>query len=240
MVYTAFAPYRPPLNDIRVRRALAHALDRGRILEALSGPGLDPGRGGVIPAGMPGHSPEIGLRHDIELARRYLAEAGYPSGNGFPALTLFVPDSPVVNAEVLQQWRDALGIEITFQVRSPGESWRSAPEVHGIGGGWVADYPDPDSFLRQSYIYSGLRQWGWQDAYYDDLLERAAHTPDRTQRLEMYRQADRLLVAEEVLVVPFWYGGARESANLVKPWVRNIRPNALGYVQFKDVTIEKK
>jgi oligopeptide transport system substrate-binding protein len=108
-----------------------------------------------------------------------------------------------------------------------------------VVGGWVADYPDPDSFLRQSYIYLYLRHWGWKNKQYDDLVEKAAHTPDRGKRLAMYRHADRILVAEEVLVIPSWYGDAGEFLDLVKPWVRNIHRNALGYIQFKNVMIEK-
>jgi len=237
--YVVFDPSQPPLDDFRVRQALAHALDRGRILEAVGGPGLDPASGGVIPAGMPGHSPEIGLRHDVELARRYLAEAGYPCGKGFPALTLFVPDAPIMNAEIARQWREALGVETTYYIRTLEGDLSKPPDAHGSVGGWLADYPDPDSFLRQSHIYLNLRHWGWKNKHYDDLIEEAAHTPDRAQRLAMYRKADRILVAEEVLVIPFWYGDAGGSPDLVKPWVRNFRRNALGYIQFKDVTTEK-
>lgn len=54
--------------------------------------------------------------------------------------------------------------------------------------------------------------------------------------MALYRQADRRLVAQQVLVVPLQYQGA---ANLVRPWVHGARPNATGHVSLKDAWVEK-
>jgi ABC-type oligopeptide transport system substrate-binding subunit len=71
----------------------------------------------------------------------------------------------------------------------------------------------------------------------EQLLEEAAHTTDRARRLAMYREADRILVNEEVVVCPLAYamGGRVE---LAKPWVKGLRGNALGNYSLKDIVIE--
>ena len=93
--------------------------------------------------------------------------------------------------------------------------------------GWQADYPDPDNFLRKSDAIAQLKRLGWHDPAYDRLVEEASRTPDRAKRLAMYRQADRLLVAEQALVLPIFYSLERY---LIKPWVKNYRENLLGII----------
>ena len=142
-------------------------------------------------------------------------------------------------AEMKLQWGEALGIETTFQKTSISVDPSQVPEIQAICMGWSADYPDPDNFLRQSSIYYNLSNWGWKDARYEEFIETAARTSDRARRLELYRQADRLLVGQEALIIPFGYGNVRGSMDLVKPWVKNIHRNALGDVRFKNIIIEK-
>jgi ABC-type oligopeptide transport system substrate-binding subunit len=234
--YVALNLGRPPLDDIRARKALGHAIDRRLLLEEAFGRKTPQVRGGVIPPGMAAHSPELGLKHDIELARQYLSEAGYPAGRNFPALKYFAPDNPVTD-ELFRQWAEALGIEIEILVRSSFEDSYIESEIHGLGGAWVADYPDPDSLLSP-LILSNLHQWGWHNARFDDLVDRATCTPNRTQRLEMYREADRILVAEDVVILPLLYGGTGEFPDLIKPWLKKLRSNALGYVRWNDIIID--
>ena len=81
-------PFRPPFDDARVRRALAHALDRASLESSVARPAT----GGFLPPAMPGHSHDAGLRHDPGLARSLLAEAGYPEGRGLPAARLIQAD----------------------------------------------------------------------------------------------------------------------------------------------------
>jgi hypothetical protein len=77
----------PPFDDWRVRRALALAMDRETLADVILRGYAFPATGGLVPPGMPGHSPEIGLPYDLQAARSLLAEAGYPDGRGFPSIT---------------------------------------------------------------------------------------------------------------------------------------------------------
>jgi len=240
--FLVLLPTRSPLTDRRVRLALEHALNREMLLEVVRGPGSRPVDGGVIPVGMAGHSAELRIRHDPGLARRLLTEAGYSGGTGFPHLTLGHPASHAVTKaaeEIARQWRETLRIEMSLRPLPPV---RGRPEdVAGIQvaiDAWAVDYPDPDSMLRQSNLYDSLRWAGWQNARYEELVDGAARTPDRARRMSMYRQADRLLVAEEVLIVPLEYGG-RNVAALIRPWVKDLKCNALGYFRSKEIFFDQ-
>ncbi|MGA2489242.1 MAG: ABC transporter substrate-binding protein, partial [Anaerolineales bacterium] len=235
--FLVFPPTMPPFNDLRVRKAFACSVNRQKFFDLF---GLPMVRGGLVPPGMPGYSPDIGLPYDVDLARSLMAEAGYPGGKGFPAVKGLAPRIVISRlAELKYQWGDALGVEISFEQVEPGEltDWKQEHSKNTLVlNGWQADYPDPDNFLRQSDALSQLHRLGWQDAAYDRLVEQAGRTPDRAKRMTMYRQADRLLVSEQVLVLPLFYNWESE---LVKPWVKKERLNLLGYVQFHKIIIDE-
>ncbi len=86
----------PPLDNLLVRRALVHATDRVGLVNLLSHGYPMPVRGGFLPPGVQGYSPDIGLAYDPDLARRLLAQAGYPGGQGFPELTLYTLESKML------------------------------------------------------------------------------------------------------------------------------------------------
>jgi len=79
------------------------------------------------------------------------------------------------------------------------------------------DYPDPDGMLRVLFhSREGLNLIRWSNAEFDMLTEQAARIADRKQRIELYRQADRILVADATAIMPLSYAQGRQ---LVKPYV---------------------
>ena len=98
--------------------------------------------------------------------------------------------------------------------------------------GWTADYPDPDDFLR---VCDARHYAGWQNATYEELVEAARRVTDQTKRMQLYSQADRILV-EQAAIIPVGYG---RWHFLVKPWVRKY-PTTPGSkcVSLKNVIIE--
>ncbi len=233
--FIVFSPNAEPFNDLRIRKAFGFSLDRKRLYDKFSMPIC---RGGLVPPGMPGHSPDMALPYDVPLARKLMAEAGYPQGRGFPAVKAFGPAGGIDRfADFVQQWKEALGVEIEFEDTRPGDltGWEKGDAAHiMIGNGWQADYPDPDNFLRQSDAITQLKRMGWQDAAFDRLVEEASRTSDRAKRMAMYRQADRQLVAEQALVLPISYGLEK---NLFRPWVTNYQENLLGLINFHKLII---
>ena len=235
-------PDQPPLDDVRVRRALIHAIDRQQLMQAY-GSHLPLMSGGIVPPGMAGHSPELGLEFNLEQARQLLAEAGYPNGKKLPVLKyLYHKDEPVrlrISEELRRQWFDHLGIQFELVPMSMNVAYGKVQGFHIQFMGWSADYPDPDNFLRQSSFY--LNPWarGRRHSQLEQLLVEAARTTDRTRRLAMYREADRILVNEEVVAIPITYGAGRGYyGDLLKPWVKGMKHNALGSFSLKDIVIE--
>lgn len=150
VTYLGFDVTRPPFDDLRVRRAFALATDRDALAN-LALHGFDfPATGGLIPPGMPGHVPEIALPYDPEQARRLLAEAGYPGGRAFPVIEALVTGASSEIEFLRVQWRQVLGVDVAWKKyghpSAPDNHSTVTPQLFRFG--WMADYPDPDSFLR--------------------------------------------------------------------------------------------
>jgi ABC-type oligopeptide transport system substrate-binding subunit len=226
----------PPFDDPRVRRAFTLATDRETLAHVILKGYVFPATGGLVPPGMPGHSPTMGLPYNPEAARQLLAEAGYPSGKGFPMVESVAPDWYLAGPalEYLQaHWLENLGIEIGWRTmewdRFVNRRWRRAPQMWFLR--WQADYPDPDSFLRAS-IWRVLSLW--EDEAYDQLVKGAQGLTDQEERMKMYQQADGILVEKAPLLL-LYYG---RFHLLVKPWVRKCPVSPVKLWFWKDVIIE--
>jgi ABC-type transport system substrate-binding protein len=218
-----------------VRRALALATNREALAHVAMRGYYLPATGGFVPPGMPGHSAGVGLPHDPSQARQLLAEAGYPGGRGFPALEALTWDAfeaPLVYLE--EQWQESLGLEIRGEV----VEWemyldrREARPPHMCIGAWVADYPDPHSFLCEGLPRS--QGSAWRNETFDGMIGRAARMRDQAERMRLYQQGERIL-AEEVPILPLVYG---RWDILLKPWVSRYPLSPTGSWFWKDVVIE--
>lgn len=234
--YYFLDPSRPPLTDRRVRQALAMAFDRQALVNVYPQDVLVAATGGFVPPGMPGHLADCALPFDVTRARQLLAEAGYGGGEGLPSLTLATQPKEIRLAQVLQEsWREHLGIASDIKQGALQHAADAAapgsPLI--VMGGWIADYPDPDTFLRVDVQFD-LPQW--RNGDYLALLERAGRTGDQQARLGLYQQAERIL-AQEAVLVPMAYGRLNY---FLKPWVKRYPTSAVKNPGFwKDVVVGK-
>lgn len=97
--------------------------------------------------------------------------------------------------------------------------------------GWGADYPDPDKFLRVAVF---KHDFGWEDATYRGLVEEAGRIMDHSERIRMYRQADRILI-EQAALMPTYYVQAN---TLPKPWIKGFNISPMMDVRCQDIIIE--
>ncbi|NOR89090.1 MAG: hypothetical protein GQ524_02450, partial [Anaerolineales bacterium] len=223
-------------------RAFSHAIDKKALVHEASQDAYFPATGGFIPPGMPGHSDDIGIVYDPGRARSLLDEAGFPGGRGFPEVRWSFIKGPVDNpvVPILQQsWKRVLNLDINPTLIS----WKNFLEQRDTDppdlalNAWSADYPDPDNFLRILFhSKEGINPIRWRNAEFDRCVEEAVRILDQNQRLELYRKADRILVAEETVIVPIYYSQGRI---LAKPWVSIPRiPPAM--LKLKEVIVGKK
>jgi oligopeptide transport system substrate-binding protein len=236
--YVGFNAQQVPFDEPRVRQALALATDKDTLAYVVMKGHIAPADGGFTPPWMPGHAEGIGLPYDPERARQLLAEAGYPGGRGFPAVRglMFMGSASRMVAEYLEaQWREQLGIEIHWDplewVHMLKRLYEDPPQLHL--NSWLADYADPDSFLRVC-LQQISPSIGWWDEVYANLVEQARRVTVQDERMRLYRQADKILVHEAV-VIPLHYGRCHL---LVKHWVSQHPTSALGRQFWKDVIIE--
>lgn len=197
-----------PFKDARARRAFAASIDtRALVAEVWAGV-QRPASGGIIPPGMPGHSPEIGVPFDPEAGRRLLAEMGW--GAERPSLRLAALPGFGQTPHFLQAaWRRHLGVDVEILMDMvPGAALAALAQgdiqMVLLGVGLIK--PDPtDCLYMLAHSRGPFNYFGWRSGQFDAYLEQAAQTADQQQRLANYRLADRLLVAEEVALVPLYH-----------------------------------
>jgi oligopeptide transport system substrate-binding protein len=233
-IYLAFQErLQPVFGDVKVRRAIAMAIDRDEISRLAYG-GAYPRADGFLPVGVPGHNASIRkLPLDISAARQLLAEAGYPGGKDFPSLTLVYPNNTPELAVVAQRVRgdlqSNLGISIETRERESGSFFNDTGPSERIPfflTGWVADYPDPQDFLS-TLLRTGapLNHLGYSNPAFDALCDKADAETDMTRRIPLYQQADQICV-DDVPLFPLVYGA---QPILVKPNVQGWSTNLMNF-----------
>src|SRR5512143_3682253 len=217
---------RPPLDDVRVRRALNLAVDREAIARDLL-KGTREGWGGMTPRGYPGYDAPAGVTYNPARAREWLAAAGYPGGRGFRGISILFSTSEDHRriAEAVQaMWTRELGIPVELQNMEFGSTLQamSALQYDVARRSWIGDYLDPSTFLDIMRSGDGNNRTGWSDPRYDRLLRAAESEPGAARRLRTLAAAESLLLADGPVIPIYHYA----TAELVKPWVRGIEPNA--------------
>ena len=229
----------PPLNDKRVRRALALAIDRESLVKNVVRGGQAPAYGLTYP-GTAGYAPAAKLTGTIEDAKRLLAEAGYPNGQGFPKVDLLYNTSQnhrVIAEAIQQMWRRNLGIEIGLR----NEEWKVYLDsqdnlAYGLQrAGWIADYVDPHVFLEIWGSDNLNNDTGFKNADYDALLKQALSARTEEERYALYQKMDAILV-EEVPVIPIYFYTKVAAMN---PKVKGFHPTLLDNHPFKYVYLER-
>jgi ABC-type oligopeptide transport system substrate-binding subunit/class 3 adenylate cyclase len=214
-LYLAFDHHHAVTKNVLLRRALAHGLDRDRLAE-VTPLNLVVATGGVVPPVLQGHTPDIVPRFDPERARACLAESGVEGSIALAALDEFDP----MISMVAQCWEDVLGLRVDLR----SWTWRDATRHSRISeiapivmAGWLPGYPDPEYYLRLLlHSDSKTNEGGFSYPPFDELIERARQERRDRERLELFHQADRMAVADQVALIPLAYG---RSVAFVKPWV---------------------
>lgn len=199
---------RPPVNDARVRKALAAAIDKQTLVDKVTKGGQIPTDEWVPP--MAGYTPQKGMGYDVAAAKKLLAEAGYPDGKGFPTLTIVynTNEAHKAIAEYIQeQWKTNLGINVTLQnmefktfidLRSKSHDFTVARH------GWIGDYLDPNTMLDLFVTGSGNNDGLYSNAEYDALIKKAS-TSSGAERMAMLQQAEALLMGDQGIIPLYHY-----------------------------------
>lgn len=230
----------PVLKDVRVRKALNYAVDRQRIIRyVLKGQASGPAHHGLVPPSMPGYASDSvrGYQFDPARARALMAEAGYPNGRGFPELTLQLNAGGGRNVSIAEAIQGMLKEHLNITVNLLQVEFAQHLESIDAGKapffrlGWVADYPDPESFLNLYYGKivpdpsqpSPINSTRFQNAAFDALFERALATTNRAERMTLYRQAEQIAIENAPMLLIL----NDEDFRFVQPYVKGHPHNAM-------------
>jgi peptide/nickel transport system substrate-binding protein len=221
---------RAVLQDVRVRRAIAAAIDyeaiRDRLLKGnaivLNGP---------IPPGVPGHDPSLPQpTRNVALAKSLLAQAGHRDGID---LSMIV-GAPGPVAELVQSNLADAGIRLHLLRLAPSalDSARASGDFDVIYDGWIMDFPDPFIFLNLAFASpsaGGVGNFsGYSNPELDSLLQEAASEADQAKRTALYDQAQKIILRDQPVVLlfsPKTIAAARQSLTGVR--LNPYQPNYL-------------
>jgi oligopeptide transport system substrate-binding protein len=228
----------PPLNDVRVRKALSMAINREII--ANQAPGRLPSTS-FVPQ-MEGYENASVEGYNPEKARKLLAEAGFPGGRGFPDLEILynTAESNKQTMEFVQQmWKKELGIKISLT----NQEWRvylantKANKLNFKGfarWAWIGDYVDPNTFLELLTPNSENNRAAWKDLKYESMLAAANAEVDSAKRMRMLHDAEEYMLSQQPLIPLF----IEPSAFMCKPYVKNLVANLLDQHDWRGVYID--
>jgi peptide/nickel transport system substrate-binding protein len=228
--YLAMHQANEPFDDRRVRRAIAHAIDRETIVEAFFG-GLGVTAEDHLPPSVFGHGDPWPYDYDPERARELLAEAGYP--DGFETELWYMPVSrpyypaPQPIAEAMASYLADVGVSVELLT----EDWTTYLSDYNTGAfpmymlGWYADYPDPDNFLNTFFGGTAPAEFGWDAPQVREWLNDARQITEQDARAELYAQVQDA-VAEQAISIPM---GHNRTLNAVRTNVEGYVASPLGY-----------
>jgi len=218
--YVGLNTLRAPTDDVLVRKALAAAIDREAIINnVVQRPWLST-LSCTTPPRILGHQDygECGYAFDPEQAKAFLAEAGYPDGEGFPILSFWFNradyNEDVIEA-VAAMWEENLGINVELRTNewavyldyldacNNTKEDLAGCEFNAYRMGWVMDYGDPQNQLQVVFDPGSTFQYtGWESERFDELMDLAATEFDTDTREAYYMEADKLLCEDEVAIIP--------------------------------------
>jgi oligopeptide transport system substrate-binding protein len=240
--YLSFNNEKAPFDNVLVRKALTLAIDQKYIAETVMQGTFMPATaivgGGFGDADQSKDFRTVGgdyIKLDYEankaLAKQALAEAGYPDGEGFPAIEyMYNPEASTHKtvAEVIaNMWQEVLGIktDLVSQEWSVFLATRRDGNYQVARNGWLSDWNDASSMLGLFTSNSGNNDCNYKNDQFDAYMAEAGSTNDRAKRIEAMHKAEDILMSE--------YGGAPimlyAQNYIASKDLKNWHESALGY-----------
>jgi len=241
--YIGFNVQEPPFDDSKFRRALNHAIDKELIAKEVYSDLVVPAYG-ILPPGFPGFNEQLeGLRHDPVLAKKLLSESKYADPGTRPRIVITIPGTggtPGLDLEVIiNMWLETLGVEVEIQQVEWATYLKDLDEekFQAFGGlGWEADYPDPQDFLDILFHSESENNHGlYSSQKADTLLQDARIETDLVKRIDLYQEAEKIIV-NDAAWVPLWFAGERHV--LIKPYVKGYELTPMTISKMRYVYIE--
>jgi oligopeptide transport system substrate-binding protein len=245
--FLAFNLSKAPADNRLLRKALAASIDRQAMVDNVLKGDEIPARTFTAPGvfGSPAENPSFeGIAFDPDQAREWLAEAGYPGGEGFPELTLWFTHKsggnpfPLLIPFIQQQWKEILGIEVKLS----SQEWAMYLQTVNVDPpplwalGWRASLPDAHSTLFWFFHPTkGMNRVRWDvndpaAVRFMAAVEGAAAASEPDVREALYSEAETIACQEEAVVIPLYH---ETKKWLTKPYVERTYGLQLNLYKWK-------
>jgi peptide/nickel transport system substrate-binding protein len=245
--FFGFATGVKPFNDVNVRKAFNIALDRNELVTNwMKGEGY-PMMNGFVPPGSSYPNNKVnGFQFDVAKAKQLLAQAGYPNGNGFPVMDIYINTQAgsstfELSQGIQKQLKENLNIDINIKLCSLKEREKAIKNGNALiwKTGWVADYPDASNFL--DLFYSGENSvyksnpFQYNNPTFNALLEASMKEKDNDTRLDLLVRCDQIII-DEAVVMPVFND---DFITMVNAKVRNFETNSMEILDFSTIFIKE-
>ncbi len=236
--FSFFIDPNDPLGPDRaraLRQAVNLCINREKMLRYLRNGIGEPGTGGMIPVGLPGHSSTIGYGYDLKRAQRLVAENHL---EGYLLQLSTVADYADIG-KFVQSQVEQIGLQCKMEVMPPAtmRSMRVNGSLPFFRSSWVADYPDAENYLSlfttSNFSPSGPNYTHYSNPKYDKLYEKALLCNDVEQRARYYTEMDSLMMQDAPVVVLFY----DEVLRFVNKRVKDMGSNPTNLLDLRRVKI---
>jgi ABC-type transport system substrate-binding protein len=224
-----------PLRSRKIRQAINYGFDRRKMILYLRNSLGTPAESGFVPVGLPSFdsSKVKGYDYDPAKSKQLLAEAGFPGGNGLPAVKLLtVPIYSDLASFIAKQLEEAgIPVQVDVVQKSLLLEVTSNSRALFFRGSWIADYPDAENYLSVFYSKNPAppNYTRYKNPAFDALFEKALAETNDSLRYKLYQQADQVMI-DDAPVVPLWYD---KVIHLVQPNVKGFEPNSLNLLELR-------
>jgi oligopeptide transport system substrate-binding protein len=245
--YYGFNTLKEHVSDVRVRRALSHAVDRQSLIDNVTKGGQEPAqwfsRPGLFGAPTMESHPDAGIKYDTEAAQAelqsYLDETGLTAADLDLTLMFNTSSGHQKIAEAIQQmWKDTLGVDVQLS----NQEWKvylktiqeDAPQIWRLG--WCSDYAHANNFIKEVFGTGGHEESATNinSEEMDELLAQAAFVADPAEAADLYAQAETIMVYDIAEIIPIYF---YTGVGVTKPYVdRTFGVGGQQYFEKWDIT----
>jgi oligopeptide transport system substrate-binding protein len=234
---------RPPFAaNPSLRQALAMAIDRKRLVDALAFG--QTGAFGFVPPSIWNYEPQswswkqLSDTERIAEAKRLYANAGYSGAKPLRLRLLYNSNTVIKQTAIIiaAMWKETLGIDTEYteeEYRVFLESRHDKTRWDVVRLGWTADFNDASNFLDTLRVNSKNNDEGYANPAYDKLLDEAASNADPARRRELLEAGERQMLADYPIIPLYHF----VSKRLIKPYVHGVKPDPFDRIPTKTLTI---
>ncbi len=227
-----------------LRQAIAYALNQEAFIDLMFNGRAEPSRT-VVPLPIAGSQRQVGdywYENNKEMAKKKLAEAGYPNGKGLPELVIEFRSTAKDVRQYFEFMRNELaqvGIKVVgnFQTFSNFLKKTNAGNFQIASAGWAADYPDAENFYQLLYGKNkapGPNDGNYESKKYDELFEKAKFMPNGPERFELFKQMNEIVKDDVPMILRY----NPIAVGLLQKNVRNFKRNMMHNFPYKYFDLE--